>query len=80
MPTTRDLKPGEVLLIFWVRTPSDAPNSAGGTGSIVIPAKGCIARARHLDTYGDRALHVQGGHGVTIQCPSGRTRDIRANS
>jgi len=82
MKTTRLQKmipTGHVMLLFWVRCEYDSPDTAGGIGRKIIPAKGCVAAARELDIYGDKSLGVRGGHGVTILWPSGRQCEIRAN-
>jgi len=77
---------GQVMLLYFVRTDNDSRDCAGSSGSLIRPAKGAIAAAKELDSYGSRDLrdshghgHVVPGHGVTILWPSGRTREIHAD-
>lgn len=75
---TRQIPPGSVMLLYFLRTKHDARDCAGSTGHHVIPAKGCLKAAYEMDAYGDRERSVVPGHGVTLLWPSGRTRNVRA--
>ena len=73
-----------VMLLYWVRLPNDTRDTASSTGWTIVPAKGCITRAREIATYGDRNLHdnhnrglVVGGRSVTILWPSGCRREVQ---
>lgn len=72
-----------VEMIYAVKMDYDGRDEASGIGSVLIPAKGCINRAKELDSLGNGGLHdskgrgsVYGGHGVTIVWPSGRSRSV----
>ena len=82
---TKQIPANHVMLLYWVRLPNDTRDTASSTGTVIVPANGCITRARELDTCGDRNLHdnhgrghVVGGHGVTLLWPSGCRRGVRA--
>ena len=76
---TEMIPENHVMLLFWVRTPSDSRDTAGSTGHRIIPAKGCLEAAKELDCYGDQEASIPAGHGVTVLWPSGYSREVRGN-